>query len=623
MKFLPKAISILTLFNLTAISANVLADSPNSPRQCLIDICGGESNYLGTSARGSFGDLIPQNVGDYETKFVLPRLNQIVTKQAALQLSELDAAPDLIQKASVDQLSSTQLADIMLSSIPALYRSQFNGAVSQGKGENELTVNAAILKSKLPQLDPAKLDKFVVVENTFLQQKDFQTSLTLSNIPPYILRYSVTKSAGTEAEKQDLWNKQIDDEFTDVKQNQAEIHNLLYTKAELKLLAKARDISKLNSFEQSQVTALITKIQRHTAIRSPEVIAAVKDSGLTLADILELMDWSNKSKAIRAVLSSDDMINKSKLAVQKNCLPIVTRAFAAAPSQFRIDKMTELLTKVKTAAKSAARDYFTGASLEVALDAVDGAQFQYPSSNLNLRSETLIAFDNTLRKQKEISASLTAADFQTSQWKNNLVYMLTNISTATEESAITDARAVCSTLEPSFFEDKTLAEIKLIQVGWQSIAFPELGAGVLSHEIGHVVSKAVQNANSISTATAYISARQCSAGNHRAFEPSAIGRNFAQFAEEDWADVFSVKAMSYLKDVWPYSKNMACALVHISDTKIYDGFNLFISGTSDIHSTGAYRVMQTEVNSGRTLPKSCSAGYPSSELSAATHVCGK
>ena len=201
--------------------------------------------------------------------------------------------------------------------------------------------------------------------------------------------------------------------------------------------------------------------------------------------------------------------------------------------------------------------------------------------------------------------------------------MLTTQAADVEESAITDVRSVCSGLEPSFFEDKTLAEIKLIQVGWQSIAFPELGAGVLAHEIGHVVSKAVSTLNSLPTAIAYTSARQCSADNHRAFEPAVLGRNFSQFAEEDWADVFSVKAMSYLRSVWPYSKNMACALVHISNSKTYDGFDLFIPGSTDVHSTGAYRVMQTEVNSGRALPASCSAAYATSELSAVANACGK
>ena len=353
MKFLPKAVSILTVLNMTAISLTARADASKNARQCLADICGGEANYLGTSARGSFGDLTPQNVTDYETKYIVPRLNQIVKRQAALQQSQLDASTGWISKASVDPLTPTQLAYVALSSFPYLNGSQFNAAIVRGKDEDDFTVDAAILKSKVPQLDPVKIDKFVAVENTFLQSKSFRTSLKLDNIAPYVLRYSATKEASTESAKQALWNQAIDEEISDLKQNELEIHDLLYSKNDLKLLAKARDVSTLNSFEQGQLTILIAKIERHTAVRSSQVVAAMVTSGLTLADILELTNWSKRSIAIRAVVSSAEMISKSQIAAQNNCLPTVTRAFASTPSQFRIDKMTELLAKVKTAAKSA------------------------------------------------------------------------------------------------------------------------------------------------------------------------------------------------------------------------------------------------------------------------------
>jgi len=154
--------------------------------------------------------------------------------------------------------------------------------------------------------------------------------------------------------------------------------------------------------------------------------------------------------------------------------------------------------------------------------------------------------------------------------------------------------------QPTSIKDHAYGGMKQIRISWQAAKNLQYGAGILAHEFGHIVSYELG-------LTPLAIAKVCTANRHQ-LSNSLYDKAVPLFqAEEDWADVFSAAVVSSLAAEGTLQPlNMACLLVGWDgESRGYSTLSLHNSFQGDEHSSGFYRLIQTQIDMKQTLPKSC------------------
>jgi len=174
-----------------------------------------------------------------------------------------------------------------------------------------------------------------------------------------------------------------------------------------------------------------------------------------------------------------------------------------------------------------------------------------------------------------------------------------------------DDRTAIQTLCESHYiggsSDYTLTLTGKISVSWQSIKNKYTGYGVMAHEMGHVISAALRETESNKASydlSAYEAAKTCTAIRH-GLTPETLE---SHDTEEDFADLFAAHLTKRQASLMATKGNFGCILLG-HDSKVYGpatGLELkHPETTQDVHSTSFYRLIQQEMDLGRSLPSSC------------------
>ncbi|WP_413558004.1 hypothetical protein [Bdellovibrio sp. HCB209] len=155
----------------------------------------------------------------------------------------------------------------------------------------------------------------------------------------------------------------------------------------------------------------------------------------------------------------------------------------------------------------------------------------------------------------------------------------------------------CPRIPDADISDKTNTYSGHVLVSWYSVRYPEMGAGILAHEIGH-------NVKDYSNATSMTSTNQCLERK----------QGSEKYLSEDFADVFAAKVMVVLKNKYQIQTgNYGCGLMD----KLQPLYNL---NDKDIHSSDLYRALQLRIESGQAAPASCQ-NLANRDGRAVTHSC--
>lgn len=129
--------------------------------------------------------------------------------------------------------------------------------------------------------------------------------------------------------------------------------------------------------------------------------------------------------------------------------------------------------------------------------------------------------------------------------------------------------------------DKTLPVDDSVKISWLSVRSPRLGAGILAHELGHIVDR---------FSTAFSTQRQCLIGK----------KSSDTYAGEDFGDWFAAKVAVQLEknDRMP-TENIGCFFASAEKTAT------LADPTGDVHSSGLYRALNIAQTEGKKLPDSC------------------
>jgi|GEM_PF-6522367 len=619
-------IAILTF--LSTFSLMTHAANKEAQRQCVVDVCGTEKSYLAFIAKGPFGKTVPLDLRIFLDQKVDPLLNQISDLSAADLRLKMDALPNLLERLKTDPLSSEQTSALIMITVLNKIGPLLNQSVIETQPLGmKFAINAEKLHAKAPQIDFNFLNRAVKVINRFFTTSAAASAQNLSNLnfdlfkkeiladirpsPGFTIEFA--QSAAMQGLASDFAKR-----AEKIKQR---IGPFSFEDLNLELLSKINS-SQLTNSDKVNLMSLFGRIYACEGILNPEVLATVAETRLSVSEILNVLEWEQHSVEIKKTLHSPEQLAVVRDGMNRICHAQINQAIAAAPSELRQRKANELIDRVKVAAKTTAASYLTGNALNVAQKAIDNVQFATPLGQSMVRENIL----QNLHDAIATSITLQTATDQTmrdgSNWKSLVVRMIGSGAKNPAEVVSLKLKNVCESFEPAPFEDKALSAIGAIQMGWQTASFPTVGAGVIAHEIGHIVSGVVK-VEELGTRD-YLSARSCSNEQHFALMKDQIfAGSSSQYQEEDWADSFAATTLKELQKTWPFAKNFACALIDLDANETYGKLNLLELGGGDVHSTGFYRVLQMQTSLGLPMPASCHSAMSEPEFSVISRSCAK
>jgi hypothetical protein len=281
-----------------------------------------------------------------------------------------------------------------------------------------------------------------------------------------------------------------------------------------------------------------------------------------------------------------------------DCRQALTRTLLAAPSLEEIAAAKEMIPLIKAAVLKTTEKMPSTNLIQKALsNRLHEMHFNFPADRAEMRSSIKAAI------QRDLNVNRAA---------------LTNLPRLTDESLLlglsisdlhpdfdygTAVSKNCEIYSPQTMSDKSIDQTSAISLSWQSVRFPNIGAGVLAHELGHVVSHVFSTLSEQQQAR-YRSIRSCENARHQAEEMTIPD----QFNEEDFADTIAARTISEIENQSLKTGNFGCALLGKSKDRWGTQLGLSMKlplQSKDSHSAGLYRTLQIQINMGRPLPTAC------------------
>jgi hypothetical protein len=469
------------------------------------------------------------------------------------------------------------------------------------------------LQEKMPNLSAAEVKKITDILSAYLGTSGFQNSRGMEGLAYDTLVESWKDSASYYLEA-------IRAYALDLVQK---LGPFVKTRIDFNLLDRMVKRENLSATEKLEATKVLVMVYRLGGMIDESVQSVVAPLDISTKSAAKSLEWDEKSKKFNLFIVAPEQIKIQRDAVLKICRTAIAKSLAATPSALRQRKATELLEKVKFSALAVAPEYFSGNTLKTVENSIQTVKFTIPKNAQEVKETNQAALNEAHRVFERTQALMDKADVDPLIQQSVGLFALTEASSEVEK-VFQSVQDTCEKIAPPSFEDAALWFVGKVRSGWQSNMFPEIGVGVLAHELGHIASFAIKNESN--GQELYQATRTCSASVHAQLARSSDVNAFKQFAEEDWADSFAISTLKHLQKSWPYAENFACPLIELDDKSSempYKELELFDERNFDTHSTSFLRALQVHVALGKTLPKSCTSAMSENETAAVGKVCGK
>ncbi len=308
------------------------------------------------------------------------------------------------------------------------------------------------------------------------------------------------------------------------------------------LSAFALQMRRLDHFLFGPGVSLITELMKSTPFTTEELYKY----------------YSNKS-------FQKDLTKRTQTDLTDRCSDHYYQSINLYPQPEQIQKFKSLAEQTRTSALAQLN------TQDPAFEKVKELKFIYPESAQDNSTNWYSSMQAKIRYAEQDTASLDALDTQ-SIYSKALILMLFSDSS--------DEDNLCPRLPDSRITDSTSVAFGTVVVSWYAVRYPELGVGLLAHEIGHTVGALSTMSDAAKTC---VKSKQSS----------------EQYEYEDFADLFAAKTTATLAvQSQVASGNVACAMM---DT-LYPLKNL---NAKEPHSTLLYRAMQWQLATGGNVPSSC------------------
>lgn len=259
----------------------------------------------------------------------------------------------------------------------------------------------------------------------------------------------------------------------------------------------------------------------------------------------------------------------SKALLQENvglCLTKLSYAYSALPNNQQLQNFKSMAGSILTTAKHMLEEKYKSSITEDNL----GIEIAYPESRENMIADFNRGLKILTAESDQNFKLMKSFTFEDTQ---NLESFLVLASVFEDANVFSDLQTYCDRANAPYLDDAALSRLKILNLSWPTIQHPELGVGILAHEVGHIVSY-----------------------HFGASEKGCLlaKQNYSvQYTEEDFADLFSAEVLSRLNYTIGSTKlgNLSCALLPYDQKYGWLAGTLTNSNSTDTHSSSFYRLL--------------------------------
>jgi hypothetical protein len=575
------------------------ATDPSAPfLQCAHDLCDETYAQVNTPKQAEAKKSVEQSAAKEFEASIRPLLDAWLAESEALLKKEVAVSADSIMDLLKAPLTPNET--VINNLVWALSHEKLRALLdlAKPKASGNLVVDRAKAARVLDQLSPSE-QAFLIsyaeaIANTseyaevlFLSKNSYGTFITLKY--PYQSRQAATQADGQRYLDMQNFLMSVDPKL-----------NFLtsITKQVFADLSQGKEVV-FNADTQWRFARARLNLALYSGVLSP---GPLRELFLKRPVPFELGQIQAKHKKVLAQVKSlvlnDDQMQIRKRGVLAACLKSYTSSRVAALSETELNEARSKIGLIKAASEQVANTMVGSEKADLVKAVVEATQFLLPVSAAHLAGEYATAIQAMRRSDAQ-----DAALIETPQWITR--YGLDFPDTISDGFVFYSIKNLCANLQPSGFSDNALTSLGRISLSWPTIRYPGIGAGVIAHEIGHVISAAVANA----PFSSFQQVRQCTVMRH--LTPSnPVFANNTNYVEEDWADTFAARVVQRLSgSTSATGKNYACLFMTKSGGAFgpaNEPLRLDDGAEADQHSSSLFRAMQLRVEVG-TLPQSCEA----------------
>jgi hypothetical protein len=308
----------------------------------------------------------------------------------------------------------------------------------------------------------------------------------------------------------------------------------------------------------------------------PKVQEAFAKLPLDYKIVMTEFQTKYQQSKIGQVVAHPQSLKKLLQDAVKTCSNDLSYAYTALPSAAQLAKFSRLSDEIQKMGQGMIEERIHASLAEP------------PKIGLLLpedRDKALASWSETILNAVQTSdAALKTLKGLSLNEPSTLEYVFLNASLLSDRDLFSDVLEFCDQAKIPFLDDAAMANLNMINLSWPTIVHPEMGIGILAHELGHIVSgqwpKAVEGEKDC------LKQKQ---GND-------------QHVEEDFADTFSSELMRRLnfkiEDV--RIRNFGCALLpRAKDGAGWADATLKNENKYDVHSSSFYRLMAVATDTGK------------------------
>lgn len=371
------------------------------------------------------------------------------------------------------------------------------------------------------------------------------------------------------------------------------LHVLKY--ADNIVIKKALEKKELSKSELNYLSTLSQDTKASLIILSTENLSKFGEISISANQVYEKLYNQYLQSETGKSFKDRTTIKQNLQNAVKQCLDKSAESYGALPNQQQMQHFEKLLAEVTQTAKSMVEKK-TLRSVEADFK----FEILYPLNKESAIDSWASDLDQLKTETDLILKNIKNLDPATAKNPESLFMLLALYN---QNHLLDDVLSFCDKTEPAFLNDAAITSQNKIQLSWPTITNPELGLGIIAHEIGHMVSKKFPDA--------VYSSKNCLERK----------KNTEQYSEEDFADLFSSELMNKLagKVLDVTAKNMACGLLPRDKDQWVAG-SLKNAYAADEHSSGFYRLLAVAAYTD-TMTTSCQSYLNKKNDYSFTYTC--
>lgn len=558
---------------------------------CATEVCGDvkvaktPSNLLAQDINSN-----PAAVARYNTHF-----HPIFTRHLDL---ELEGRKKLLAKTRENwaQLANVALSKHEIALMNLLWTMEnlsvgtkaFNVSVDPQTLEKKIKWDDELLKKELKSLNDNDYEYFKPLFLDLMTSQEIQLASYVSQVPIPIALKMVYPNQSLDESRQKLVDS-LRQSLNDLKQT---FPGLVFPELPaVELFAEGKD---LEPDMVENLTTAITFIYIHRiAIQEPEKFNERPLSVQKLVNKHLSGEFLNKAEAH---LSSPDLPKWREKALEQ-CRTNIIQTDRSAPSSNDLKNAENMIAKVRDHVLAIINDEMnlSGEQRQKLTNAVANLTFKYPYARDQLLSSHLRRAKSELKRVENDLAAI-----ENYRANHLLIAMYVNLINNEMTSLEKKFNDLCKKYEPAGLTDHVVTGFGHVNISWQSVRFPELGASVVAHEFGHVISSNLKDEHPLKSLKACLSSRHG--------DDLEINKD-----EEDFADWIAARVARRARISGDSNVgNIGCMLLEHNSKRwgTRTGLTLrypkeFNSLLRDPHSTDFYRLLQFQLTSEAELTSSC------------------